>query len=95
MDTPGSIKYGKTFFITGIGILATVNYYQYLKDKKISEAEASKISNVKDYIYHGLKLQGRRGEQLLNLHRRIVNAVLFFLEASNTRLHHNLLFTRI
>lgn len=77
-DTFGSIKYGRTFFITGIGILATVNYYQYLKDKKILKVEVSKISDVKDYIYHRSKVQGRRGEQSLSLCRKIVNTVLFF-----------------
>lgn len=77
MDTSGSIKYGRTFFITDIGILATVNYYQYLKDK-ILEVEVLKICNVKDYIYHERKVQGRRAEQSLNLQRMIANTLLFF-----------------
>lgn len=33
MDVSGSIKYGRTFFITGIVILAAVSYYQRLKGK--------------------------------------------------------------
>lgn len=33
MDISGSIKYGRTFFITGIVILAAVSYYQRLKGK--------------------------------------------------------------
>lgn len=56
MDTSGRIKYGRIFFITGTGILDTENYYQYLKDKKILKVEVSKISDVKDYIYHRLEL---------------------------------------
>lgn len=61
-----------------MGILATVNYYQYLKDKKILEVEISNICNVKDYIYHELKVQGKRGERSLNIHRMIVNTLLLF-----------------
>jgi len=76
MDTSGSIKYGRTFFIIDIGNLVTVNYYQHLKDK-ILKVNVSKLSDVKDYIYQGSKLQGRRGEQSLSLCRMIVKAVLF------------------
>lgn len=41
MDDSGSIKYGRTFFISGIVILATVSYYQHLKGK-IFKAEIKK-----------------------------------------------------
>lgn len=47
MDNSGSIKCGRTFFITGTEVLAVLNYHQYLKDKKVLKVEVSKISNVK------------------------------------------------
>lgn len=68
-------QYKEEHFLSQTGILATVNYYQYLKDK-ILEVEVSNICNVKDYIYHELKVQGKRGERSLNLHRMIVNTLL-------------------
>lgn len=47
MDTSGSIKCGRTFFITGTEVLAMLNYHQYLKGKKVLKVEVSKISNGK------------------------------------------------
>lgn len=60
------------------------SYGELLSTSKRQDLQSwnlKKKCNVKECLYHichGLKVQGRRGEQSLNLHRMTLSALLFF-----------------